>query len=116
MDIKPDGSYGVDGSHPAFFLPGQEVGTGNHRAFAALDPCRKDGDICTSGVDCCGGSCYVPEGQENLEPVGKCMPPPPNMCAKREEKCKRDTDCCVPLPGEDPLMCIGGFCTIISLK
>ena len=38
-------------SHPAFYVTGQEFGTGNHRAFAALDPWRADGDSCTSGVD-----------------------------------------------------------------
>ena len=62
IDIAADGSYAVDRSHPAFYLPGQELGTGNHRAFAALDPCKKDGDSCTSGIDCCGGFCFVPDG------------------------------------------------------
>ncbi len=38
IDVAPDGSYAVDPSHPAFFLPGQEIGTGNFRAIAALDP------------------------------------------------------------------------------
>jgi hypothetical protein len=59
VDISADGTYVEDPSHAAFYLPGQEFGTGNHRAFAALDPCRKDSDSCTSGIDCCGGFCYV---------------------------------------------------------
>lgn len=37
--IHPDGTYTADPSHPAFYLPGQEFGAGNHRAFAALDFC-----------------------------------------------------------------------------
>src|SRR5690606_16243110 len=63
IEISPDGDYSVDRSYPAFYLPGQEFGTGNHRAFTALDPCKEDGDTCTSGVDCCGGYCnFPPEG------------------------------------------------------
>ncbi|MFM2416274.1 MAG: hypothetical protein RL385_997, partial [Pseudomonadota bacterium] len=45
--------YEEDPSLPAFYVQGQEFGTANHRGFTALDPCRKDGDGCESGVDCC---------------------------------------------------------------
>jgi hypothetical protein len=115
IDIAADGSYTEDPSHPAFYLPGQEFGAGNHRAFAALDPCRKDGDNCTSGIDCCGGTCYFPETpQELVEPKGTCSPPPQNSCAKRDERCKRDSDCCLPEPGQSPNSCIAGFCAFIS--
>lgn len=38
VDVAPDGSYAADPSHPAFFLPGQQLGTGNFRPVAALDP------------------------------------------------------------------------------
>ena len=44
IEVSADGSYAADASHPAFYLTGQEFGTGNHRAFAALDPCKKDGE------------------------------------------------------------------------
>lgn len=116
IDIRADGNYSVDLSHPAFYVPGQEFGTGNHRAFAALDPCRKDGDSCTTGIDCCGGTCSFPEiPQELVEPVGTCSPPKMNTCAKRDEKCKIDRDCCLPDPGQPPLSCIAGFCAMISL-
>jgi hypothetical protein len=112
IDISPDGSYTTDLSHPAFYLPGQEYGTGNHRAFAALDPCRKDGDSCTSGIDCCGGFCYL-DGQEELtDPVGTCTPKM-MMCAKRDERCLQDSDCCPPEPGEPANTCIAGFCAFI---
>lgn len=115
IEIRADGDYSVDRSHPAFYLPGQEFGTGNHRAFAALDPCKKDGDSCKSAVDCCGGTCNFPPPQENIEPVGSCSPPMMNMCAKQDEKCKTDRDCCLPLPGEPPLSCIAGICAMLSL-
>jgi hypothetical protein len=115
IEIRADGDYSVDRSHPAFFLPGQEYGTGNHRAFAALDPCKKDGDTCKSAVDCCGGTCNFPPPMENIEPVGSCSPPMMNMCAKQDEKCTTDRDCCLPFPGEPPLSCIAGRCAMISL-
>jgi hypothetical protein len=38
IDVSAEGSYLTDPSHPAFFLPGQEVGTGNFRPVATLDP------------------------------------------------------------------------------
>jgi hypothetical protein len=38
IDVNPDGTYALDPSHPAFFLPGQEIGTGNFRPIAALEP------------------------------------------------------------------------------
>ena len=45
----------TDPSHAAFYLPGQELASGNIRAFATLSPCKTNGSSCTSGVDCCGG-------------------------------------------------------------
>ena len=112
IDIQADGSYKLDPSHPAFYLPGQELGTGNHRAFAALDPCKKDGDKCTSGIDCCGGFCYIDGPAELVEPVGSCTPKK-NQCAKRDERCLGDSDCCPPMPGETANSCIAGFCAFI---
>ena len=38
LDLAADGSYVSDPSHPAFFLPGQVLGTGNFHAVAARDP------------------------------------------------------------------------------
>jgi hypothetical protein len=117
IEIHADGKYTSDPSAPAFYLPGQELGTGNHRAFAALDPCKKDGDKCTSGIDCCGGTCYfatVPE--ELVEPVGSCSPPMKNRCAMRDERCKTDADCCAPVGKDPPNSCIAGFCAYVSLN
>jgi len=112
IDISPDGTYTTDLSHPAFYLPGQEYGTGNHRAFAALDPCRKDGDSCTSGIDCCGGFCYFDGPEELVDPVGSCTPKM-TTCAKRDERCLSDADCCPPEAGEPANTCIAGFCAFI---
>jgi Tol biopolymer transport system component len=115
IDISSDGTYTVDPSHPPFYLSGQEAGTGNHRAFAALDACHQDGDSCTSGIDCCGGFCYNdgPVG-ELAEPMGKCSPMHAT-CSKRDEKCVVDADCCVPEDGSDPEVCIAGFCAFVPV-
>lgn len=110
IDISADGTYVVDPSHPAFYLSGQEHGTGNHRAFAALDPCRQDGDACSSGVDCCGGFCHIEQAQELAEPVGTCSPKM-QLCSKRDERCVSDADCCATEPGEPTHSCIAGYCT-----
>jgi hypothetical protein len=116
IDIQPNGSYQSDPSHPAFYLPGQEYGAGNHRAFAALDPCKRDGDSCTSGVDCCGGTCTLPSDvSEFAEPVGTCSPKK-NSCAKRDERCTTSADCCPPAQGQPANSCIAGFCAYVSLN
>jgi hypothetical protein len=94
IDINaPEGS---DPSHPAFFLPGQELESGNIRAFAALEPCKANGSMCGSGVDCCCGFCT--DGQCACKVT----------CAKLDEKCSTADDCC-----DKTLSCIGGFCGTI---
>jgi hypothetical protein len=115
IDIQADGAYTKDLSHPAFYLPGQEFGAGNHRAFAALDPCKRDGGSCTSGIDCCGGACNIPASQSEFGGTGTCGPIT-NSCAKRDERCTTDADCCSAGPSEAPNSCIAGFCAFISLN
>ena len=60
--IDIEGAPGSDPSHPAFYLPNQELESGNIRAFAALEPCRDEGASCDSGVDCCCGYCIKRPG------------------------------------------------------
>jgi hypothetical protein len=90
--------YGKDLSYPAFYLPGQELDAANHRAFTALDPCRGDGQSCTTGVDCCSGHCND----------GMCGPA--EGCSKQGERCSADSDCC-----DSTNACIGAFCSTILL-
>jgi hypothetical protein len=106
--IDIDAAPGADASHPAFYLPGQELQTGNLRAFAALEPCKEDGASCTSGTECCKGFCT------NINPttgVGICGKL--DTCPHLGDKCVEDAECC---KGEDNgakgrrLYCIGGFC------
>lgn len=113
VDISADGTYIRDPSHPAFYVSGQEFGTGNHRAFAALDPCRADGDRCTSGVDCCGGFCYIEGLAEFTAAEGTCSPER-RECSHRDERCVQSADCCPPSNLSDPpFTCIAGVCTFV---
>jgi hypothetical protein len=82
-----------DPSHPAFLLPGQEIETGNVRAFAALEPCKEDGQSCQTGTECCNGFCID----------GICQPP--QECANLDDRCEVSDDCCDPSQS-----CIGGYC------
>jgi len=93
---------GTDSSHPAFYLPAQELLAGNSRGFWALDPCKGDGSTCTSGDQCCNGYCE-PDAMNNLV----CANTPPNgMCAMVGDKCTVAGDCC-----DNTNLCINGFCT-----
>ena len=109
--VENDDPTLVDPSMPGFYLEGQSE-SGNVRAFAALNPCLKDGASCSSGLDCCCGYCL----QEGGASTGTCSCEPP-MCSKINEKCSKDSDCCPPASPKDPtLQCIGGFCNFIMLN
>jgi hypothetical protein len=92
IDLDHQGS--PDPSHPAFYLPGQELEAGNMRAFAALEPCKKKGKGCESAAECCDGFCREVSRSETGEPVLQCTPPPENTCANIDEACKTSDDCC----------------------
>jgi Tol biopolymer transport system component len=103
VDIDAPGD--ADPSHPAFYLPGQELAAGNLRGFWALEPCKQDGNSCASGSDCCGGFCRSVAADGGSSFV--CIPPP-TSCANEDEKCTTTTDCCgAPANG---IRCINGFC------
>lgn len=100
--IDLNAAPGADASHPAFYLPAQELLAGNSRGFWVLDPCKPTGDACSTGDECCGGYC---------QPVGDggalvCSDTPPDgSCSKPQEKCTTDGDCCDPTN-----ICVNGFC------
>jgi hypothetical protein len=87
---------GTDPSHAAFYLPGQELASGNIRAFATLAPCKANGQSCGAGVDCCGGFCAS----------GMCAGA--QACAGEDDKCMTSADCC-----DSSLQCIGGYCAAV---
>jgi hypothetical protein len=97
---------GSDPSHPAFYLPAQEILAGNSRGFWVLDPCKPDGSTCSTGDQCCGGYCEPGDGGlvcQSSPPVGSCSGP--------QEKCTTAADCCDPTN-----QCINGFCAQITPK
>ena len=100
--IDVSGSPAADASHPAFYLPGQELIAGNSRGFWVLDPCRNDGASCESGDQCCNGYC-----QPNNTGALVCQNTPPNaMCSMPQERCTNAGDCC-----DQTNLCVNGFCT-----
>jgi hypothetical protein len=95
-------SGAIDPSHPAFYLPGQELNAGNSRGFWVVDPCKSNGNSCESGDECCNGFCRKdPDGGALV-----CQDKPPGtMCVQEFEKCVVDGDCCDPTQ-----KCIAGKC------
>ena len=55
--IDLNAAPGADPSHPAFYLPGQELLASNWHQSWVLDPCRSDGSSCATGDQCCNGHC-----------------------------------------------------------
>ena len=102
-----DVNYGKhpDPSHPAFYLPGQAIEAGNMRAFAALAPCKPNGQSCESGSDCCEGYCRETSRTDEGVPVLECVTPP-ETCSNADEPCKTESDCC-----DSSLLCINHRCT-----
>jgi hypothetical protein len=100
---------GSDPSHPAFYLPAQELYAGNSRGYWVLDACHENGKNCESGDQCCGGYCHA------VEEFGLaiCTDKPPGMCAKEFDSCNVDADCC--RDGGSALTCIAGRCAKIGL-
>ncbi len=115
--ISADQPAGTDPSHPAFLLPGQEIESGNVRAFAALEPCKEDGQACSAGSECCKGFC------SNIDPntgVGICGKIEVNQCARLDDKCTSDADCCTDEnngAAGRKLYCLGlGICSLKGAK
>jgi hypothetical protein len=93
---------GTDPSHPAFYLPAQELLAGNARGFWTVDPCHADGTGCETGDECCGGYCR-PGGDAGALICTNQQP----SCSQEFEKCTVTSDCCGATSG---VMCINGIC------
>lgn len=95
LNAKP----GTDPSHPAFYLPAQELLAGNSRGYWVVDPCKPNGNTCDTGDECCGGYCQSVDG-------GLVCTPNTSGCAQEFDKCTTSADCC----GGQNLQCINGRC------
>ena len=102
--VDINGAPGTDPSHPAFYLPAQELMAGNSRGFWTLDPCRADGQGCESGDQCCNGFCQPNGPNGDLVCSDK---PPGSTCSMPQEKCTTAADCC-----DTSNLCVNGFCTV----
>lgn len=108
IDVDYEGK--LDPSHPAIYLPGQELESGNMRAFAALEPCRGNGGSCESAAECCTGFCRQ-TGRDAAGPVLECVAPPANTCSQEDEPCAVAADCCNSLE-----LCINKRCAAPTPK
>jgi hypothetical protein len=97
---------GQDPSNPPFYVRGQLSCDKSENAYYALDPCKKDGDPCEHGIECCNKTCIYdeklmkhvckkPEG-------GSCIPTGSGTCTK-------DSDCC---DFGNNVICLNGFCEL----
>jgi hypothetical protein len=85
---------GSDPSHPAFYLPGQELNAGNSHAYWVSTPCAVEGATCGTSDDCCGGSGASPTarcngGSKVCQPIAECAP--------INDACGTSADCCTGL-------------------
>jgi hypothetical protein len=91
---------GTDPSHPAFYLPGQELLAGNSRGYWVVDACEANGASCLTGDQCCGGYCSDVDG-------GLVCSAQPPACSTEFDKCTQTSDCCGAAQG---MQCIAGRC------
>lgn len=89
---------GTDPSHPAFYLPGQELKAGNSDAYWVASECLEIGEACTSNDDCCGGigdspttSCKV-VSTTTVPPSRECQSF--DTCSGVGQACADSGDCC----------------------
>jgi WD40 repeat protein len=100
--IDENPTAGKDPSHPAFYLPGQELEAGDMKGYWVVEPCRPDGSACTTGDECCDGFCREPPDGGALV----CMPTAAG-CSNLYEKCIQAADCCGAAQG---YTCTNGRC------
>jgi hypothetical protein len=94
---------GVDPSHAAFHLTGQDENNLAMRGYYALPPCAQNGQSCSSGTDCCGG--YCAGGADGGAPTCQSMP---SGCSQNGDKCSTSSDCCGAAAG---VTCINHVCS-----
>lgn len=91
---------GVDPSHPAFYLPGQELKAGNSNAYWVNAACTADGQACTTNDDCCGGTGDSPTAKCKVvasSPLTKQCATIGGSCSSAGGECSTDNDCCTGL-------------------
>jgi hypothetical protein len=109
--IDKNSTAGIDPSHPAFYLPGQELVAGNSHGHWVDSACTDLGGACASNDDCCNGTGSSPTAQckvvstATVPPSKQCQAA--SSCSSTGESCTTSGDCCTGL--ECPTG--GGACT-----
>jgi len=98
--IDLNAAPGSDPSHPAFYLPAQELLAGNSRGYWVVDACQPSGSSCLTGDECCGGYCRQVDG-------GLVCSDQAPACSTEFDKCVQTSDCCGAATG---MQCIAGRC------
>jgi hypothetical protein len=118
--ISTNPTAGTDPSFPAFYLPGQELLAGNSRAYFTLAACEIAGaptaaNLCTSNLDCCGGSatpatavCQLDPPPLANPPTSHCVATTTSSCIANGASCTSDAQCCSFASGA---RCGSGTCT-----
>jgi hypothetical protein len=104
INLNP--AAGQDPSHPAFYLPGQELNAGNMRGHWAVNPCLQNGSSCSAGDQCCGGYC-----EQGGDAGGLVCAAQSTGCSQLYDKCTTSSDCCQAAQGYS---CINGYCVAPS--
>jgi WD40-like Beta Propeller Repeat len=81
---------GADPSEVPYYLDGQETATALSPYWTPA-PCRPNGNACSTGGDCCSGTCDPDGAGRNT-----CVTPR-TTCVARGGRCGGDSDCCTGL-------------------
>lgn len=93
---------GTDPSHAAYWLPGQDLATGNFAAYWSPVACRANMMECRLDADCCSGRCRP----DPMMPMrNTCQPPPAAECRREGQTCGASGDCCM------GLQCFANICS-----
>jgi hypothetical protein len=99
----------ADPSNPPFYVRGQEDCAKSENAYIALPPCKKEGESCESGSDCCDKQC-IKDANTGEYVCG--VPPPPGECVQDGNGCETNADCCN-FDANNPTsgtQCVDGLC------
>jgi hypothetical protein len=114
MDDEP--ASATDRSHPAFFLPGQNVARirgqdattpehfVNERGYLVPSPCKPNDTPCTTSDECCTDNCAVSSVPESGPPTRVCKDE--DACSETGGACLSNSDCC----GGSP--CVASKCQV----
>ncbi|MBL8678583.1 MAG: PD40 domain-containing protein [Myxococcales bacterium] len=92
--IDLESTPGTDPSHAAYWIPGQDLETGNFGAYWAPVACRPHGEVCSGDGACCSGRCRP---DPMMPSRNTCQPPPAMECRREGQTCGAASDCCAPL-------------------